>query len=254
MPQPTDADRIALAEAWIAQDPDPQTRAELGTIVDRARSGDDAAAADLADRFDTRLAFGTAGLRGEIAAGPNRMNRVLVSQGAAGLAAYLLDRSDAGTALTPIASLDVPRYMGKWYEIAKFPNRFQKKCIGFTKADYSLKADGTVQVINSCMMDGGGTDEAKGVARQVGGANSPKLEVRFAPAWLAFIPGVWGDYWVVDLDEDYSLAAVGEPEREYLWVLSRTPTIDRQRYEELAARLARKGFDVGRLVPTRQED
>ncbi|WP_430645939.1 phospho-sugar mutase [Agromyces sp. GXS1127] len=89
MPQLTDADRIARAEAWIAQDPDTETRTELAAIVARVREGDAAAAADLADRFDARLAFGTAGLRGEIAAGPNRMNRVLVSQGAAGLAAYL---------------------------------------------------------------------------------------------------------------------------------------------------------------------
>jgi len=97
MPQLTDADRIARAEAWIAQDPDPETRDELAVIVARARTGDAAASADLADRFDARLAFGTAGLRGEIAAGPNRMNRVLVSQGAAGLAAHLLERStDAG--------------------------------------------------------------------------------------------------------------------------------------------------------------
>jgi len=88
-----DAERLDLAEAWIAQDPDPETRAELSAIVEGARAGDAAASADLADRFDTRLAFGTAGLRGEIAAGPNRMNRVLVSQAAAGLAGYLLEHA-----------------------------------------------------------------------------------------------------------------------------------------------------------------
>ncbi|MFC9561185.1 phospho-sugar mutase [Agromyces sp. NPDC056965] len=94
----TDADqqRIALAEAWIAQDPDPETVAELTSIVDAVRGGDAAASADLADRFDQRLAFGTAGLRGEIAAGPNRMNRVLVSQAAAGLAAHLVEHAVLG--------------------------------------------------------------------------------------------------------------------------------------------------------------
>lgn len=101
MPQHTDAERIALAEAWIAQDPDPETRDELTAILAGARSGDAAAAADLADRFDSRLAFGTAGLRGEIAAGPNRMNRVLVSQGAAGLAAFLLERAEGGPDAAP---------------------------------------------------------------------------------------------------------------------------------------------------------
>ncbi|MFC9917594.1 phospho-sugar mutase [Agromyces binzhouensis] len=93
MPHLTDADRIARAEAWIAQDPDAETREELAAIVARVRDGDAEASADLADRFDSRLAFGTAGLRGEIAAGPNRMNRVLVSQGAAGLAGFLLEQA-----------------------------------------------------------------------------------------------------------------------------------------------------------------
>ena len=105
MPQPTDADRIALAEAWIDQDPDPQTRDECSAIVERVRAGDAAASADLADRFDARLEFGTAGLRGEIAAGPNRMNRVLVSQAAAGLAAYLLERA-AGVTPSVVVGYD----------------------------------------------------------------------------------------------------------------------------------------------------
>ncbi|MFE5672405.1 phospho-sugar mutase [Agromyces sp. NPDC056523] len=106
MPQSTDADRMALAEAWIAQDPDPETRDELTALVEGARSGDAAAVSDLADRFDGRLEFGTAGLRGEIAAGPNRMNRVLVSQGAAGLAAYVLERATDGTAPSVVVGYD----------------------------------------------------------------------------------------------------------------------------------------------------
>ncbi|GAA2041005.1 phospho-sugar mutase [Agromyces tropicus] len=106
MPQPTDDERIALAEAWIAQDPDPETRDELAAVVAAVRDGDDAASADLASRFDERLAFGTAGLRGEIAAGPNRMNRVLVSQGAAGLAAYLLEHAADGAVPSVVVGYD----------------------------------------------------------------------------------------------------------------------------------------------------
>ncbi|MFF2493117.1 phospho-sugar mutase [Agromyces sp. NPDC058064] len=105
-PDARDAERIALAEAWIAQDPDPETRDELAAIVESVRGGDAAAAADLADRFDSRLAFGTAGLRGEIAAGPNRMNRVLVSQAAAGLAAYLLEHAAPGTTPSVVIGYD----------------------------------------------------------------------------------------------------------------------------------------------------
>lgn len=105
-PDARDAERVALAEAWIAQDPDPETREELAAIVESVRGGDAAASADLADRFDARLAFGTAGLRGEIAAGPNRMNRVLVSQAAAGLAAYLLEHAAPGTTPSVVIGYD----------------------------------------------------------------------------------------------------------------------------------------------------
>lgn len=154
--------------------------------------------------------------------------------------------------LATIETLDVPRYMGKWYEVAKFPNWFQKTCVGETNAEYRQLDDGRVQVANRCRLESGEMNEALGVARQVGPANSPRLEVRFAPAWLSFIPAVWGDYWVIDLDPDYSLVAVSEPRREYLWVLSRTPRVDPQRYEALRARLAAKGFDLSRLELTSQ--
>ena len=154
--------------------------------------------------------------------------------------------------LGAVAALDVPRYMGTWYEIAKYPNRFQKKCVADTRAEYSLMADGRVQVINRCRQESGETDAASGVARQVGGAESPKLEVRFAPAWLSFIPAVWGDYWVIEIDDGYRLVAVSEPKREYLWILSRTPAVDAQTYAALLGRLAGKGFDLGKLELTPQ--
>jgi apolipoprotein D and lipocalin family protein len=159
----------------------------------------------------------------------------------------------AAKPLATIASLDVPRYMGTWYEIAKFPNRFQRKCTGFTKATYSALADGTLQVVNRCRTDKGETDEAIGAARQVGGPTSPKLKVRFAPAFLSFLPMVWGDYWVIDLDPGYQLAAVSEEKREYLWILSRTPKVDKQSYDALVARLAAQGLDVSKLEVTKQE-
>ena len=156
--------------------------------------------------------------------------------------------------LTPIASLDVPRYMGTWYEIAKYPNRFQKKCASDTRADYSVQPDGRVQVINRCRQADGEMTVAVGAARQVGDAQSPKLEVRFAPAWLSFIAAVWGDYWVIDLDPAYQLVAVSEPKREYLWVLSRTAKVAPAAYDALLARLASKGFDLKRLELSPQSD
>jgi apolipoprotein D and lipocalin family protein len=183
---------------------------------------------------------------------PSRL--LLLLLGLLGATAAVL-AADRGTAppLVPIRALDVPRYMGAWYEIAKYPNRFQKDCAGFTSAHYSLQPDKTVQVINRCRRADGAIDEALGSARQQGGANSPKLQVRFAPGWLSFLPMVWGDYWVIDLDPDYQLAAVSEPKREYLWILSRTPTVPPHAYADLLARLERQGFDPARLEMTRQD-
>ena len=156
--------------------------------------------------------------------------------------------------LSTIAALDVPRYMGTWFEIAKYPNWFQKKCTGGgTTAQYRQQADGTVQVINRCRLESGAMNEAMATARQVGSPTSPKLKVRFAPAWLSFLPFVWGNYWVIDLDEAYQLVAVSEPKKEYLWILARTPQVDAAAYQALLQRLAGMGFDLGRLETSPQD-
>jgi apolipoprotein D and lipocalin family protein len=158
----------------------------------------------------------------------------------------------AGSELQTVAALDVPRYLGRWYEIAKFPNRFQKQCVADTRADYRMSPDGRISVINRCRNQQGRIEEAQGIARQLGPATSPRLEVRFAPAWLSLIPAVWGDYWVIDIDPDYQLAAVSEPSRNYLWILSRTPEVPEPVLTGLIERLRRQGLAVEKLVRTRQ--
>ena len=155
--------------------------------------------------------------------------------------------ASASTPLETIPTLDVARYMGNWYEIAKYPNWFQRKCAKDTRADYRLAEAGQVSVTNRCRTADGETIEAMGLARQIGPVTSPKLQVRFAPAWLSFLPFVWGNYWVIDLDETYQLAAISEPGRDYLWILARTPTVDAGAYDALLARLAARGFDLKRL-------
>ena len=154
--------------------------------------------------------------------------------------------------LQPIPRLDVQRYLGRWYEIAKFPNWFQRKCVADTVAEYSLQPEGGLRVVNQCRLESGRMDEAIGAARQIGGDSSARLEVRFAPAWLSFLPFVWGNYWVVDLDDAYQLAAVSEPSREYLWILSRSPVVDESRYAALLGRLTAMGLDVRKLEKTVQ--
>jgi apolipoprotein D and lipocalin family protein len=150
--------------------------------------------------------------------------------------------------LAPIASLDLTRYMGRWYELARYPNRFQKQCTGAATADYTLLPKGTVQVVNRCPRPGGTVDEAIGEARRVGPEGSPTLQVRFAPAWLSFLPQVWGNYWVIELDAGYQLAVVSEPRREFLWVLSRKPSLPAAQWPALNTRLQALGFEPARLI------
>jgi apolipoprotein D and lipocalin family protein len=149
-----------------------------------------------------------------------------------------------------IASLDVTRYMGTWFELAKFPNVFQRRCVSNTRAVYTLNVDNTVQVLNRCRIQDGSTIEALGQAKQIGNATSPVLKVRFAPEWLGWLPLVWGDYWVIDLDDQYQLAAVSDAKREYLWVLSRSPKTDPSQYAALLQRLQQQGFDIDKLEVT----
>ncbi|PUE40886.1 lipocalin family protein [Limnohabitans sp. Hippo3] len=149
--------------------------------------------------------------------------------------------------LQTVPSVDVPRYMGTWHEIAKYPNWFQKKCASSTQATYTLQANRQVQVLNRCKTDKGEWSEALGAARQIGGPTSPQLKVRFAPEWLSFIPLVWGDYWIIDLDPDYQWVVVSEPQREYLWILSRTPQMPAATYQTLLAKLEKLGFDLKRI-------
>jgi apolipoprotein D and lipocalin family protein len=152
-----------------------------------------------------------------------------------------------------VPSVDLQRYAGQWFEIARFPNRFQRDCSGDVVVSYTVRPDGRLNVDNRCRKTDGSTDRAAGVARLAtdDGSNS-KLEVRFAPAWLSFLPAVWGDYWIVGLDAGYQLAVVGSPNREYLWVLSRNPAppeADLTRMIEIARA---QGFDVTRLERTSQ--
>ncbi len=171
-----------------------------------------------------------------------------------GIGASQANAQQGDQSVKTIVALDVPRYLGTWYEIAKFPNWFQKKCVGNTKAVYTAKPDGNLRVLNSCKTAGGETSEAEGAARQIGAKDSPRLEVRFAPEWLSFLPLVWGDYWVIDLDPQYQVAAVSDPRREYLWVLSRTPQLDPRVYEELLQRLKQQQFDIRKLELTSQKN
>jgi apolipoprotein D and lipocalin family protein len=151
-------------------------------------------------------------------------------------------------AVQSIPTLDLARYAGRWHEVAKFPNRFQKECVRETVADYVLLPEGDVRVVNSCVTASGSVKRAEGRARLARpGGPASQLKVRFAPRFLSWLSAVWGDYWVLDLTEDYSAALVGSPDRKYLWILSRTPQLDAAVRERLERAAAAQGFDVALL-------
>ena len=150
-------------------------------------------------------------------------------------------------------SVDLKRYSGTWYEIARYPNKFQKDCAGNVTADYSLKENGKLAVINKCLKKDSKLTTAAGEARIADKTTNAKLKVRFAPGFLSFIPKVWGDYWIVDLAPDYSYAVVGDPKREYLWILSRTPQMKVSTYEGILRNIEQQGFIPNKLVKTPQK-
>ena len=145
--------------------------------------------------------------------------------------------------LETVPFVDLKKYLGTWFEIAAFPQSFEKGC-SCISATYGLNKDGSIIVKNRCIKD----DKlkiAEGKAFVTDKKTNAKLEVQF------FWP-FRGKYWIIDLAKDYSYAVVGHPNRKYLWILSRRPYIDEQVYNQLVVRAAIKGFDVRNLLKTDQ--
>jgi apolipoprotein D and lipocalin family protein len=153
--------------------------------------------------------------------------------------------------LQVVPIVDLSRYSGTWYEIARLPNKFQNECIGNVTATYTLLDNGEIKVVNRCRKSNGEITEAEGRARRASDEEpNSKLKVRFAPAFLSFLPFVWGDYWILELAGDYSHAVVGEPDRKYLWVLARSPKMDDDILAGVLDRVKQQGYDVRALIRT----
>lgn len=144
-----------------------------------------------------------------------------------------------------IPSLDLPRYLGKWYEIAAFPMYFQRNCVGDTTAEYTLRPDGDINVRNRCRT-AEGYDEANGHAWVNDATHPAQLKVSF------FWP-FRSNYWIIGLDADYRWAVVGNPNRKYLWILSRTPALPKPMLDAALDAAAAQGYDLGQLRYTKQE-
>jgi apolipoprotein D and lipocalin family protein len=157
--------------------------------------------------------------------------------------------------LQPLPSLDVATYMGTWYQVLWFPNRFQKQCVADTAATYRDLGHGAVEVNNQCRMADGTIDAVVGLARAPSGVSRivdgklqpARLKVSFLPRWLRWTGVGWGAYWVIDLATDGRYAIVSEASREYLWVLSRKPALTLEDEKTIRDRLQALGFDLSRL-------
>ena len=178
---------------------------------------------------------------------PHRFAAILVGILLGGCATTTTERLQLPP-LQTVPQVDVARYLGTWYEIASFPQSFQRGCTA-TTANYSLRSDGEINVLNRCRKNSvdGPEETARGRARVVDTTSNARLEVSF------FRP-FWGDYWIIDLGADYEYAVVGHPGRDYLWILSRTPTMEAAVYDGIIERLKRQGYQVERLVRTQQRD
>jgi lipocalin len=149
---------------------------------------------------------------------------------------------------TVVKELDLDRYLGTWYEIARFDHRFERGLVGVT-ANYSMRDDGKIKVLNSGYKDSldGEYTEATGKAKIPDPDNEPgKLKVSFF--WFFY-----ADYFVLELDEDYQWALIGSRSDKYLWILSRTPRMDEALYDECLDKLSKRGYDVSKLIKVEQK-
>jgi apolipoprotein D and lipocalin family protein len=146
------------------------------------------------------------------------------------------------TSPTTVSYVDIQRYSGLWYEIAKIPNSFQDQCAYGTTAEYIIDEEGNITVINKCYEEDGNLDVADGVANIVDKNTNAKLEVSFV-SFLGIRP-FWGDYWIIGLDEDYTYAVIGHPERKYGWILSRTSSVTEESLEDIMELLKQQGYNT----------
>lgn len=145
----------------------------------------------------------------------------------------------------PVGAVDLNRYAGGWYEIARIPNRFQIQCARHSTAHYRLRPDGNVAVLNQCIKRNGNVDEARGVARVMDRVSNARLKVSLV-SFLGWRP-FWGDYWVIGLDPQYRWAVVGSPDRRYGWLLARSPQLAPADLAAAREAVERNGYAWGRF-------
>ncbi len=149
--------------------------------------------------------------------------------------------------LQTMRHVELTRYAGRWYEVARLPMFFEAACEGQPTAHYEPRMDGSIAVINRCPVGKGDVTEVSGVAEPVSGSGGGKLKVSLWPECLRWLPMAWADYWILHVDDDYSEALVGSPSRNFCWLLSRRRTLPRERMLALVEIARDQGFAVDKL-------
>jgi apolipoprotein D and lipocalin family protein len=151
-----------------------------------------------------------------------------------------------------VKSLNLKAYQGQWFEIARFSNLFQKKCKKNVTATYTLMENGYIEVINACAREDGQNESVKGIAKVVDTQTNAKLAVSFFDIF-GWRP-IWGDYWVLGLNKDYTVAVIGDPKRKYGWILSRTKKLSEEQLETALSVFDKNGYDSDTLLFTSHDD
>lgn len=170
------------------------------------------------------------------------------------LGSWTASAADEKSPVSTVSELDLDRYLGKWHQIAAIPTRFQRNCARNTTAEYSKTDDGLIKVENSCEKEDGEKSEATGRARINPKLNSPsKLEVTFVSIFGHWFWTVGGNYWVMDLGErrgTYEYSVVGDPTRQYLWILARKPQLTLEELRPILKKIEAQYYDLSKIVIT----
>ncbi|MBC7465859.1 MAG: lipocalin family protein [Bdellovibrio sp.] len=150
-------------------------------------------------------------------------------------------------------SVDLNKYLGTWYEVASIPQSFQKQCVSSSKAEYSMAEDGLIKVMNSCLKATGEISSAEGRARVEDKVTNSKLKVTFVKLFKWVFP-FGGNYWILDVDGGYTVALVGDPSREYAWILSRQPVLSTAAWIEAEKSFKAQGYDSCKILTSVQKD
>lgn len=168
------------------------------------------------------------------------------------IAGYACANKEKASSVQSVSKIELNQYLGSWYEIARKPMYFQKKCAKDVTANYTLGTNGNIQVTNRCLDKNGQEQVAHGEAYVVNSPKNSQLKVSFLPKALRWLPVGRGDYWIVKIDPDYQVALVGDPQKKYLWLLARTPKISQSTLNEYQEYAKSIGYDLSDLKLTVQ--